>query len=71
MSNLGMVQWVLNDFDVACVVTMYGMFDTLVMLKSTNKSRSHSPSFVISMNAINSDSINNKAKYFCFLLSSM
>jgi hypothetical protein len=33
----------------------------LVMLNSTNKSKSHSRSFVVSMNVINSDSINNKA----------
>jgi len=37
--NLGMVQWVLSNFDVACVVAMYGMIDTLVMLSSTNKSK--------------------------------
>ncbi len=39
VSNLGMVQWVLSNFDVACVVAMYGMIDTLVMLNSTNKSK--------------------------------
>jgi hypothetical protein len=54
MSSLGMVHWVPSDFNVTCVVTMYGTIDTLVMLNSTKKSKSHFPSFVITMNVMSS-----------------
>lgn len=63
VSSLGMVHWVPSNSNVTCVVTMYGTIDTLVMLNSTNKSRSHYPSFVITMNVMSSFVFVKKSAY--------